>query len=164
MSTQLKKKATKAPKSTKPSKPVKTAIPENIINDAPKLHSTFEVGDVAHQGDVMFVAIAELPKSAKVRVNRQLADGNTQGSRHVLERGDVYDCVVAETAKAIKDATGCTVTEDCIGPVIVSPAAPTENDVSHPEHGNQGFPAGTICAIVYQRNQDALERAQRTRD
>ena len=34
----------------------------------------------------------------------------------------------------------------------------------HPEHGNHGFPARAVCAVVYQRNLDAEERAQRVAD
>lgn len=137
---------------------------ESIINDAPKLHSTFEVGDVAHQGDIIVIRIAALPPSAKPRKNRQLADGTTQGSRHVLARGKVFDADAAEVAAAIKSATKCDVQAQYIGPVFVSPAKPTENDLTHPEHGNQGFPAGSVCAVVYQRNLDAEEREQVVRD
>lgn len=137
---------------------------EVVINDASKLHATFEPGDVAHQGDLIIVAIHGLPKSAKPRANRQLADGDTQGSRHVLERGDVYDCDWYELVEAIFRATGVTLRQEYIGPVFVSPAAPTADDLSHPEHGNHGFPAGTVCAVVYQRNLDAEQREARVRD
>jgi hypothetical protein len=145
---------------------VKTAMEprERIANDESKLHATFEVGDVSHQGDLIIVCIGELPRSARPRVNRQLADGNTQGSRHVLERGDVFDADPAEIASLIRIATGCDVGRDYLGPVFVSPSAPTADDLTHPEHGNQGFPAGAVCAVVFQRNLDAEEREQRTRD
>ena len=142
----------------------KIAKPETLINDAPKLHSTFEIGDVAHQGDLIIVRIAGLPKSAKPRLNRQLADGTTQGSRHVLEHGDVFDADRGEIARLIKAATKATVGAEYIGPVFVSPDKPTARDLNHPEHGPQGFPAGSVCAVVYQRNLDAEEREQRTRD
>jgi hypothetical protein len=142
----------------------KIAKPEAIVNDKPKLLSVFGVGDVSHQGDLIIVGIAEMPGSARPRKNRQLADGDTQGSRHVLERGDVYDADAAEIADLINSATGCSINVRYIGPVFVSPESPTENDLSHPEHGNQGFPAGQVCAVVYQRNLDAEELEQRTRD
>jgi len=119
---------------------------------------------VSHQGDLILVAIAKLPKSAKPRKNRQLADGDTQGSRHVLERGEVFDCKASEVVKAIKAATGCDVDKKYVGPVFRSPEEPTANDLTHPEHGNQGFPAGCVIAVVYQRNLDAEERERRTRD
>lgn len=137
---------------------------EIIVNDEPKLLSAFGVGDVAHQGDIIIVGIRQLPECAKPRQNRQLAEGNTQGSRHVLERGELFDANPGEVVKLIRQATKCTVTEDLIGPVFVSPADPTPNDLTHPEHGNQGFPAGQVCAVVYQRNLDAEERARRVQD
>lgn len=140
------------------------AANERIVNDDSKFLATFGVGDVSHQGDLIIVGIAKLPVDAKVRKSRQLADGTTQGSRHVLERGEVYDCDAGKVAVAIKLATGCVVDEKCIGPVFVSPDNPTSDDLTHPEHGNQGFPAGQVCAVVYQRNLDAEEREQRVRD
>lgn len=139
-------------------------IAEPLVNDDPKLHATFEPGDVSHQGDLIIICIHSLPKSAKTRENRQLADGSTQGSRHMLERGDVYDCDQPAVAKAIKKSTGIVVEPQYIGPVFVSPDVPTENDLTHPEHGNQGFPARVVCAVVYQRNLDAEEREKRVVD
>ncbi len=149
---------------TKQKKSVEMPAVERIVNDAPKLLSTFAVGDVAHQGDLIIVAIDQLPASAKPRKNRQLADGDTQGSRHVLEHGEVFDADPWEVRKIIHRLTGCDVEEQYIGPVFISPAEPTENDLVHPEHGNQGYPAGTVCAVVFQRNLDAEEREQRARD
>ena len=139
-------------------------VDHEMVNDVPKLLSAFATGDVSHQGDIMIVGIASLPKSAKPRDNRQLADGTTQGSRHVLDRGDVYDCASDDVVAAIAAATGCMVDPDYVGPVFVSPVDPTENDLTHPEHGNQGFPACQVCAVVYQRTVDAEQRIQRLRD
>ena len=139
-------------------------IPEQITTDTAKLHATFEVGDVSHQGDLIIICIASLPPSATKRTDRQLAVGNTQGARHILRRGDVYDADRAEVALLINKAIGCEVATKYIGPVFVAPRSPTENDLTHPEHGNQGFPAGSICAVVYQRNLDAEERELRVLD
>ena len=140
------------------------SVEHEIINDEPKLMATFATGDVSRQGDIYIVGIAALPKSAKPRDSRQLADGATLGSRHVLERGDVYQCEPSEVAAAIKAATGNDVDVDYLGPVFVAPAEPTENDLTHPEHGDQGFRAGQVCAVVYQRTIDAAQRIQRVRD
>lgn len=138
---------------------------EPIVNDEPKLLELFGTGTVSHQGDLIIVGITRLPKTRKLRQSLQLADGNTQGSRHILRDGiDVFDCDRAEVAKAILKSTKCTVAEQYIGPVFVSPDQPTKNDLAHPEHGNQGFAACSICAVVYQRNLDAEEIEQRTRD
>ena|ERR1700730_14395153 len=138
--------------------------PETIINNAPKLHASFEVGDVAHQGDLIIVRIHSLPPSAKPRADRQLAEGATQGSRHLVVRGEVFDCDPAQAAAAIKNATGSYISPNYLGPVFVSPAVPTENDLTHPEHGNQGFPAHAVCAVVYQRNLDVEQREARVLD
>ncbi len=135
------------------------SIPESIVNNAPKLHATFEIGDCAHQGDLIIVRIASVPKSARPRLNHQLAEGTTQGSRHILTpKAKVYDVDRAEAAALILAATKCAVAEAYIGPVFVSPVKPTSRDLDHPEHGPQGFPAGAVCAVVYQRNLDAEER------
>ena len=141
------------------------ATSEAIVNDAPKLHESFEVGDAAHQGDVIIVRIARLPHSAKPRRHRQVAPGNTPGSRHVLRRGKLFDCDAKEVANQIRSATGCNVEAQYIGPVFVSPPKPTADDLTHPEHGNQGFPAGAVCAVVFQRSWDAeLKEARRVLD
>ena len=137
---------------------------EVIVNDEPKLHETFEPGDVAHQGDIMIICLKELPIEKSLRPNRQLAEGNTQGSRHVMSRGAVYDCPKNHVAKAIKEACGMDIGLAYIGPVFVSPEAPTCDDLTHPEHGNQGFPAGSVCAVVYQRNLDQEQREVLARD
>lgn len=137
---------------------------ERIVNNEPKMLELFEPGSVAHQGDLIIVSIHKLPKSAKTRKNRQLAEGNTQGSRHVLDRGGVYDSDANEVAELILAATGCRIDARYIGPVFVSPESPTEHDLSHPEHGHLGFEAGAVCATVYQRSLDADEREQRVRD
>lgn len=137
---------------------------ERICNDDAKLHQAFEVGDVAHQGDIIIVRIGSLPKTAKPRKSRQLAEGDTQGSRHVLKRGKVFDADPQEVMELILKATKKTVETRYIGPVFVSPDDPTENDLDHPEHGNQGFPAKSVCAVVFQRNLDAEEREARVAD
>lgn len=140
------------------------AKPERIVNNDPKLLSGFATGDVSHQGDLIVVGIARLPRSARPRPGRQLAIGDTQGSRHVLERGEVYDADPAEVQALLREATGLSISQEYLGPVFVSPQSPTEHDLTHPEHGHQGFPAGQVCAVVYQRNLDAEEREQRTQD
>lgn len=137
---------------------------ESVINNESKLHPTFEVGDVSYQGDLIIIGIEKLPKSAKVRTNRQLVEGTTKGSRHVCINGNVFDCNKKEVQQLIQKATQIFIDEKYIGPVFVSPEKPTADDIDHPEHGNQGFPAHTICAIAYQRSLDAEQREQRTQD
>lgn len=149
-------------------------INESIINDEPKLLETFGTGMVSHQGDLIIVGIGRLPTSAKVRNNRQLADGNTQGSRHVLVTGAIYDCDPLEVISLIKEACPkCDIkanTEkgrgensivEYIGPVFIGTGT---IDLEHPEHGDQGFPEGQVCAVVYQRTLDSEDKIRRVRD
>lgn len=141
--------------------PAPRKAPEGIMNNATRTFTDFPVGEVSHQGDIIIVSIAGVPAGAKPRKNRQLAEGNTQGSRHVLDRGEVFDCNAAEVSHAIHRATGGKGNPDAkyIGPVFKGPAY-----LSHPEHGHQEFPAGATCAVVYQRNLDAEEREARVQD
>lgn len=140
-----------------------TTIPESIVNNATRTFTDADlpVGSVAHQGDMILVRIGKLPARAKPRENRQLADGNTQGSRHVVEGGNVYDCDPAEVVKAVKKATGRDVESQYIGPVFVSDGAST---VTHPEHGHHIYAGKMTIACVVQRNLDADEKAQRSQD
>ena len=137
---------------------------EPIINDESKFHEAFGTGDAVHQGDIMVIGIGAIPSGARNRKSRQLADGSTQGSRHVMTRGKVFDCDPVAVSQAIKDATGIRVDARYCGPVFVSPENPTADDLDHPEHGNHGFPARQVCAVVFQRNLDAEQREQRVRD
>ena len=133
---------------------------ESIVNNATVVHSTWEPGDVAHQGDLIFVCLKAKPKSAKARKQKQLAIGDTYGSRHILECGKAFDCNATEVAAAIKAVTGCDVDTPYIGPVFVGRDA----HVDHPEHGPQTFTPNRCTAVVYQRSLDAEEREARVAD
>jgi hypothetical protein len=140
-------------------------VPESIINDEPRTltDADFPIGSVAHQGDLILVRIKAVPKSAKDRKSRQLADGNTQGSRHVLQVGAVFDCKASDVAKAIKAVCPKSdVGDRYIGPVFST----TEGvaDLCHPEHGDHLYRGEMVLAVVYQRNLDAEQREQRTQD
>ena len=123
-------------------------------------HADWDIGMAAHQGDLTFVCIEKLPRSAKPRNDRQLAEGQTQGSRHICEVGNVFKCDPAEVAAAIKLATKVDVAPQYLGTVITGPEA----YVTHPEHGHHTFQPDRCTAIVYQRSLDAEERESRTLD
>lgn len=143
---------------------------ENITNDETRIvtDSMLGVGDNIAQGDLYFVRIASLPASAKPRgSNYQLAEGDTQGSRHNLDNGKAYQCDKAEVIAAIKKACGCTINEKYIGPVFETVNGRAY--VSHPEHGDHDFRVesvgGSMCiAVVFQRALDAEEREARVID
>ena len=139
--------------------------PEALINDAPRTftEADFPIGTAAHQGDLVLVRIAALPESAKPRRDRQLAVGNTQGSRHVLKTGTPYDCAAADVAKAIAAVCGgASIQEAYIGPVFATQSGAA--DLLHPEHGDHHYRGQMVIAVVYQRNLDAEERERRVQD
>ena len=143
----------------------KVSKPEAIVNDAPRTftEADFPVGTAAHQGDLILVRIAALPPSALSRKDRQLAAGNTQGSRHMLEVGRPYDCAFADVANAIAAAChGVAVAREYIGPVFQTEGGTA--DLLHPEHGDHHYRGEMTVAVVYQRNLDSEERERRVQD
>lgn len=151
-------------------RPVTLPAPEGMINNAPKVFTDFPVGTVSHQGDLIFIAIAGLPASATRRENRQLAEGDTRGSRHIVARGEVYDADHREIADAIKAALprGSLSAEEldslpnyCLA---VFAGRGSSAYVPHPEHGSQEFPEGCTIAVAVQRNLDAEEREAAVQD
>lgn len=108
------------------------------------------VGDVVRQGDLYLVCLEALPAGGE-RAPRQLAPGETQGSRHVA----AGECVVhrpasaAAVAQLIKTACrGAEVPAELVGPLVECLG---ETTIEHPEHGHRILPAGSVWAVVYQR-------------
>lgn len=138
---------------------------ESMVNDAPRVFDAagWTVGSAAHQGDVILVRIAGLPAGATPRKNRQVAEGDTQGSRHVLYGGDIYDVPVEAVAAAVKAACPkADVQPRYCGPVYVTDK---NTALRHPEHGDHEYAeAGCVVAVVFQRNLDAEMREQRVAD
>ncbi len=142
--------------------PTKTrkAVSRQTQGDAPVSHPAWATGDTTPQGDLIFVALPGMPKSAKARKNRQLAEGETKGSRHIAEGGVIHDADKAELRKMIQKATGADIAETYIGPIFTGNVT-----VTHPEHVHQSFPAIEGCtAVVYQRNLTAEEVEVRQQD
>lgn len=149
-----------------PSAPMSAPQAESMVNNAPRdfTDATWPVGSGAHQGDLILVRIEAVPASAKPRTQRQMALGNTQGSRHILEGGQPFDCEPSEVAEAIRKVCPKADTLDAkyVGPVFLTD---DNTALRHPEHGHHCYPeAGMAVAVVYQKNLDALQREQRTQD
>jgi hypothetical protein len=107
-----------------------------------------EEGEAHRQGDLYIRKIGKVPAGA-VRMETprlQLAPGQTQGSRHVLD-----SAAGVEMFEPGSDATALD------GPVLV---LKERRIVTHPEHGDVSLPAGTYC-IDYQRAFADELRAQR---
>lgn len=123
---------------------------ENMDAANPASVGTASVGDVVRQGDLYLVCLESLPPDGK-RAPRQLAPGDTQGSRHVA----VGDCAVYQPASPAavvqlidSSCRGATVPVELIGPLVECIG---ETRIEHPEHGHRILPSGSVWAVVYQR-------------
>lgn len=157
--------ATKTKKPARGRVELKAPIPESLVNDATRVldDASWPVGSAAAQGDIYLVRIDSLPPSAKRRANRQMAEGNTQGSRHVVTTGDCFDANPAEMVQLIRSACPkAKVEPEFIGPIFTTVKGLAELD--HPEHGNYQFCGDMVVAVVVQRNLDSEQRAVRARD
>lgn len=133
---------------------------ERIKNDERRVFGKeWMPGDVSAQGDLNIVHIRSMPKSAKPRHNRQMADGETMGSRHVVQGGECYDADPVELVKLVKEATGCDIDARYMGPIFKGPA-----ELVHPEHGDQAFAEPCTNVVVFQRVWDSEQRERRAID
>jgi hypothetical protein len=110
---------------------------ESIASDDERAIKTMDVGDEVRQGDVYLTMIKANPDNAMEVHNpsKQLAPGQTQGSRHCL-RSLAGLKIFKLLAPGPLD-----------GPIIVADQPFT---VEHPEHGDRTLPDGTF-AVTYQR-------------
>lgn len=123
---------------------------EKIKNDSPqRFPEAGSPGDFVRQGDVYITLLDRVPaKAKKIEPRPQLAPGNTQGSRHCLDKLTGIEMYELEQPSAYD------------GPVL---SATEEVTVTHPEHGNWILPPGTY-GITYQRTGESEDRARRVQD
>lgn len=117
-------------------------------------------GDVVRQGDLYLVCIESMPVG-KATDNRQLAPGNTQGSRHILS-GDVT-IVTSVDYQSLKRVAPESFAKRDLESVLVGPAFSCNSDVevTHPEHGHKVLPEGTVWQVIYQQAlADVVRRAK----
>src|SRR5581483_12267114 len=109
-----------------------------------------KTGDVIRQGDIYIERLARLPekRGAKTTVT-QLAIGQTQGSRHIIDPKPIGLVIYAPRP-------GATPLE---GPIVSSKR--NRFRLTHPEHGHFDLPAG-VYQVTYQRD-FARERAEEIR-
>lgn len=104
------------------------------------------------QGDVYLEAIDKVPADCdQETTNRQLAPGETRGSRHIIE-GNVKLFVSSAKQPVRQFGAG----DVLVGPVIVAHERCT---LTHPEHAHFSLPAGTYQSY-YQMD---ARQAERTR-
>lgn len=101
---------------------------------------TMQIGDVARQGDVYCMRVADDVGRGKETAERQLAPGTTKGSRHVV----VGEVRVFEPARRGEQ----------VGPIVV---AEQRFVVEHPEHAHFSLPAGTY-QVGYQLDYQTRRR------
>lgn len=126
---------------------------------------SIKLGQWARQGDVMITRIAAVPAAWDVPAteHRQVAVGDTIGSRHIAEgpaikvmwpksKADaVKQCPIKGFAKALGSGA-----EFCLGPVIVAEQPWT---LTHPEHSHHEFPAGIYLA-TYQLDRATMRQVR----
>jgi predicted RecA/RadA family phage recombinase len=149
--------ATATPTKTESVNPVNEAFKnvldsaERIKNDELAVIPTVSLGDVVRQGDVYLVAITDITAGSSPATGAQLAPGNTQGARHIMEGNFSLHTVKADLV--IEEIKKHVPTFDShpalIGPVVKSLAGGCT--LTHPEHGNRELPANETFAVTYQR-------------
>lgn len=106
-----------------------------------------KVGQAARQGDVYIRAIKEIPEGYKkisVSNSFQIVEGNTQGSRHVLEHSG--NVTVYENKSS-----------ELLGPVL---DAKESFCISHPEHAHFKMQPG-LYQVTFQQDYAEIERRVR---
>jgi hypothetical protein len=113
--------------------------------------TSFKVGDVFRQGDCYIAKVDDSHARGKARSDRQLAIGNTQGSRHVAEAPALV--FEGTTAPPWFDQSRAL-----LGPVLVVPKGETAL-VSHPEHAHGLLGEGT-WQTTHQLDWQSQQRVQ----
>ena len=120
---------------------------EAAIN-SPRIVHKIEVGQGVRQGDIYIWRVADNHAHGRKAKSRQLALGNTQGSRHIAEvPAKVFD--------------GTTLPEWCDRRTFMGPCIESESrfTVSHPEHAHVELPPGRY-QITHQMDARTMERVR----
>lgn len=131
---------------------------EKIVNSDPATIPFIDAGDTVRQGDVYLIALDAEPKRQGPYAGRQLAPGNTQGSRHVAE-GDceLYTPDEASATAILNRLIPATKGHrQFFGPVILARGPVT---ITHPEHGDRTLAAGTYLVTQQRTFADEIRRA-----
>jgi len=104
------------------------------------------LGDVIRQGDVFLVNV-EYNHNGVSLTEKQIAPGNTQGSRHVM-RGQ-FSYVELGSVEAVHNVLPKVIIPSELSGCIIN--CISECELDHPEHGNKILPANTSWAVVFQR-------------
>jgi hypothetical protein len=139
VSTKRKSKKSSAPKE------------EFIVNDGVhRFPEAASIGDTVRQGDIYITLLDGRPDqcSPVKKPSNQLAPGNTQGSRHCIDKMENVN-VFSLKYPSVYD-----------GPVL---EVKSETTITHSEHGDWALPSGCY-AVSYQRTEDREGRQRRVQD
>jgi hypothetical protein len=121
---------------------------EKIKSDEPhRFPEAASANDYHRQGDVLIWKLDAMPAGCVLdtKPNAQLAPGDTQGSRHILDSLAGVEIFQRQQRDALQ------------GPIL---RTSTERTITHPEHGDVILPAGCY-EITYQRQfAEELRRVQ----
>lgn len=120
---------------------------ERVVREVRHIAS-IEVGRAVRQGDIYIHRVHGKHPHGKSRKSRQLAIGETRGSRHIAE-------APAQVFEASTRPEWCG-ERTFLGPVIV---AEERFLVTHPEHAHVSLPCGTY-QVTHQTDARTLERVQ----
>lgn len=126
---------------------IKASAEKIKCGDLQRFPEAASPGDYFRQGDVYITYLSAVPNDlvAVAKPERQLAPGNTQGSRHILDSLDGVKMFVKPNPTELD------------GPVL---ELTKERVVTHPEHGDVSLPCG-VYATTYQRTfADELRRVK----
>lgn len=137
-----------------------------------RMIETIKVGQAIRQGDIymvrlddkglteikmnagsLIVNVDEIRKKGVKADTRQLAPGESKGSRHIIGEGPT---IYKSNAVIPNRFGGMTQAADLIGPVVV---AGDRFELTHPEHAHFSLPAG-VYQVFYQGDwQGVMRRA-----
>ena len=140
-------KATKAITAVQAWTEIEEKANANAVNSI-RIVNKMEIGKFVRQGDVYVVRVEDSHKCGIALKERQVAIGNTQGSRHIAQSpAQLFEGVAAPPKWSERTF---------LGPVIKSDK---EWVLDHPEHAQFQLPAGTF-QICHQMDARTLERVK----
>lgn len=116
-----------------------------------------KIGQGGRQGDIyVFRVAADWPRGKRI-ADRQMAVGNTQGSRHIAAGNvEVYEGKAAPEFIKFQDNNGAAL-DPLLGPCIVVRSGDFAGE--HPEHAHFVLDPGTY-QVVHQMDARSLQRVQ----
>jgi hypothetical protein len=143
----MKKQLIKAADATEAQELIERLAEENKVAEVRRIEKMKE-GQVVRQGDIYIHCVAEDHKRGDQVGNRQLAMGDSMGSRHVAE-------APARIFRGVRVPSWCG-SNTFLGPVVVSE---DRFVITHPEHAHVDLPAGTY-QITHQLDARSAERVK----